>query len=895
MKRPWSWLALAFWAGSLVGPLLGWSAAGVLLAAGLVRGAGGLVLAALAAGALSAVGCAAWLERAPEVTPAWSYGTVDEVSLRGRVVELVVSPDFAPGHRVRTTQRQRPRGLAPGARVRVHGPFERPWPRANPGGFDGESYYATRRIHWQTRQPADLVTPAGGLHEALVRARVAARVRLGSAGQPFGEGVLGGLLLGDRKLVPTAARDALEGAGLAHLLAVSGLHIGGLAFATFAAVAWCARRLHAVHPRRWGAAAAIPAAMALVALAQSPTSATRAGLMVGLWVAGLLVARRGDALNLLGAAALVLLAGDPALARSVGFQLSFGAVAALVTLVTARRGPVALLHTAAVACAATAPLTTWHFGTFAPAGVVSNLLLTPFAAVCLVPLGVLGLLFEPLTSLPLAAAAHLAELTVAIAEALSLAAGGLSVVGWHAAPATALPLVWLVAARVPGAGLTRIVVALAASAALLATSSWLRPATPRAEFLSVGQGDAIVLRDGPHAALVDAGPDPEARVLLAFLRHEGIARLDAAVVSHAHPDHYAGLAEVVRRVPIGRVFTNGHRTRARAWLALERALSRHRLRPEPAAAQLVLGRLVLSLSIPDREAASENDASAVVLAAGPGGTVLLTGDLERAGEAALVASGLAPVTVLKAGHHGSRTSSGEALLDVACPDAVVFTAGRQNRFGFPHPVVRRRYAARSIRQWRTDLDGLVVVDLGPTPRIRSIRRPWRSLATRSACPPPTAEPSRRRARRATPASRSARGGEPALAFEIADVRDAGQRGHGEADEVEARYRQHPDADQTQARRPHGMPEQDPELLPKPQLTTGEAGIGHVEGDEERHPDELRERHGDEREPEGEPDDEQHRGSCDPDGQHRRGAADRAHHLLHERRAGGLRAQDHLGA
>jgi competence protein ComEC len=90
-------------------------------------------------------------------------------------------------------------------------------------------------------------------------------------------------------------------------------------------------------------------------------------------------------------------------------------------------------------------------------------------------------------------------------------------------------------------------------------------------------------------------------------------------------------------------------------------------------------------------------------------TVLLTGDVEEAGEAAL-AEHLGPVTVLKAAHHGSRTSSTEPLLARARPRHVVFCVGRRNRYGFPHPEVVERYQALGSECHRTDLDGAVTVE-----------------------------------------------------------------------------------------------------------------------------------------------------------------------------------------
>jgi len=583
-------------------------------------------------------------------------------------------------------------------------------------------------VRWRTRHPCDLLQRTGGLHEPLVAARVEARDRLATIGRPFGAGILGGLLLGDRRLVPEPAAAALQASGLGHLLAVSGLHVGGLAFAAFALVAWCARRLHAVHPRRWGAAVAIPAALAFVALAQAPMSARRAGLMVCLWFVGLLVARRGDPLNLLGFAALVVLAGDPKIAGSVGFQLSFGAVASLVLLVSAApelrhswlRG---LLATSVVASAATAPIIAWHFGLLAPASVVANLLVTPVAAACLVPLGVLGLLLEPLTSAPLTVAAHGAELSVAVAETLLDATGGQRVVGWYSAPAVAIPFVVLACARLRGSAGRRVAAAVGAGA-LLALGAWaLRPTGARAEFVAVGQGDAVLLRDGQRAALVDAGPDPNAWALLAYLRREGVDRLDYAIVSHGHPDHFGGMAVVARAMPIGRLFGNGRWLRGRSWRRLEAALWRQGARVERAAGQWSLGSMMLTLEVPyPRSDASENDASAIVHVSGPGASLLLTGDLERAGEAALAAGGVPRVTVLKAAHHGSRTSSTVGLIEAVCPTAVVFTVGPDNRYGFPHPQVRARYRERGIAMWRTDLDGRVLVELGVEPAISALYR-----------------------------------------------------------------------------------------------------------------------------------------------------------------------------
>ena len=101
--------------------------------------------------------------------------------------------------------------------------------------------------------------------------------------------------------------------------------------------------------------------------------------------------------------------------------------------------------------------------------------------------------------------------------------------------------------------------------------------------------------------------------------------------------------------------------------------------------------------------------------------MLLTGDLEAAGEAHLLKSYQGPATVLKAPHHGSRTSSGTALLDRVRPEHVIFTVGRNNRHGLPHPAITARYAQRGIRSWRTDRDGRVRVDMGSPLTVSAFR------------------------------------------------------------------------------------------------------------------------------------------------------------------------------
>jgi len=662
----------------------------------------------------------AWLTVRPPPPTSPFEGEVRGILQRGGEYVAVVAPDACPSHGVAVTLAVRPAGLAPGARVRMYGSIEPLRSAQNPGGFDPRAHGLPGRVAWRGRGDLWLVRPARPFDALAVEMQDEARRRLAALERPFGARVLAGVLLGDRRAVPDETRVALQATGAAHLMAVSGLHVGGLAMLVFALVARLARGLGAVRPWRLGAAMALPPTGLFVVLAGAPASAVRAGLMVTIYLLGVLLGRRCRALDALALAAVLLTLGGPSTAAGVGFQLSFVAVAALLVFTAGHRGVTALALTALVASLATAPIQAWHFGTVAPLGPVANLILAPFAALVVVPLGLFGLLCAPATEMPLTAAAAAAEFLSTTAETMAGWTAGPWVVGAWTAPLWALPLVvyWAVSRR-------RWWTASLLAGALGGLALSLCPHGAVVDFVSVGQGDAIVLRSGGRVALVDAGPQRSAFALGNYLRREGVARLDWVLITHGHPDHFRGLLALAQTVDIGTVWFNGYPRPGAEWRRLRAALERRGIPVVAApAGRHRLGAFALTIFEPLwGRAVSENDASIAVRVEGPEGTLLLTGDLEAAGEAALLAAGLAPVDVLKAPHHGSRTSSGPALLRATCPRATVFSAGHQSRYGLPHPEVVARYARWGVAAWRTDQDGRVRVRLSHPAGIEAHRRP----------------------------------------------------------------------------------------------------------------------------------------------------------------------------
>jgi competence protein ComEC len=234
--------------------------------------------------------------------------------------------------------------------------------------------------------------------------------------------------------------------------------------------------------------------------------------------------------------------------------------------------------------------------------------------------------------------------------------------------------------------------------------------------LDVGQGDAIVLRSpGGRVMVVDAGrsrgaADAGERVVAPFLWSLGARRIDALVVTHAHPDHSGGVPFLVRQFAVGSVWEGVAPRRDPGYDALDRALR------GTAATRLGIGHgqrrvwdgveveVLGPRPTPERPLRTRNDDSLVIRARLGEVAFLLTGDVEQAGEAALPE---APSFALKVPHHGSRSSSGARLLDRVAPRIALVSVGAANPFGHPHPEVLRRYAERGIRLFRTDRDGTV--------------------------------------------------------------------------------------------------------------------------------------------------------------------------------------------
>jgi competence protein ComEC len=633
-------------------------------------------------------------------------------------------------------------GVTRAATVRLRDPAS-PAGGVVEGDVLGGSCGGTLKVRWPERQAAHggttWVVAGRWLGDVSRGILVARRVRLLEA-PPRGRGALrdrvaersarlfgaraplvDALVIARRADLDAEVRERYARAGLAHILSISGLHVGFIA-------AWLGLllRLLGLGPRaRFAAATALIAAYCW--LLGLPAPATRAAVMLALdGVARLrqrVVAPRG----IVALAALTVLVIDPWAVRSVGAWLSVAAVSAVIWAGRATAHShrlVRLLAPAAAATLLTAPITAFAFGTVAPIGVLANLAAIPLGAVAVPGLTVALLLSSGLLAAGAGLCLALLDLVARWAAAIP---GGHAVMtaGWPAAALWLGALAaawwlwnaprrrWVIVARL---ALIGAILSWTASLAAFRRLSECRCLT--VHFLDVGQGDAAALRTpAGQWVLIDGGPrtpesDAGRRVVVPFLRRHGVERLSVAVATHAHADHVGGLPAVFDAFPPQVVLEPGEPLGEAPYLeflaATETAGARWRAARTGDRFDLDGVRMVV-LSPDSAWAAATtdpNEESVVLLVEYGRARLLLTGDAGLPVEWRL-AGQVGDVDVLKVGHHGSLSATSDAWLDELRPEEAVISVGARNRYGHPAPEVITRLGGHGIAVYRTDRQGTI--------------------------------------------------------------------------------------------------------------------------------------------------------------------------------------------
>jgi competence protein ComEC len=569
------------------------------------------------------------------------------------------------------------------------------------------------------------------------------------------------ILIGDRtSLDPAAIRD-LQRAGTYHVIAISG---GNIAIVVIACV--FGLRL-ACRSRRIVALVTLAVVLAYGAVVGDQASVERAvaaaAVVLGLQAAGW----SAPAWRIFILAATTVVVFDPMTVIDAGAWLSFGAtlgilllarpIAARLRKADARGGRVAesvvTLFAATIAAElALMPVSAAVFSQVSVAGLFLNFIAIPaMAAVQLSGIAAVALsTIAPGAALAAAHVAHAGVLAILDSASLLTIAPWLS---WQTPPVSPM---WLLAyygaamlafvarrrVRAVCGGVAALALGVIVASPLLPARRNLAAGWLRVTFLDVGQGDGIVVQfpEG-QSLLVDAGGsatgfDVGTRVVRPALWALGIRRLDWLAVTHGDIDHAGGASSIVNEleprevwegVPVLRNATMQRlRTSAQlhggAWMRLVAGQSL-----EVGSASIE----VLNPPAPDWERpATRNDDSIVLRLDFGDVSVMLTGDIGAAVERNLALATRPRLRLLKAPHHGSRTSSSPALVREWLPQAVIVSVGRGNTFGHPAPDVLARYAQFGVDVFRTDRDGAIAIETdGREVRLRTATgRSWRLTA-----------------------------------------------------------------------------------------------------------------------------------------------------------------------
>ena len=544
--------------------------------------------------------------------------------------------------------------------------------------------------------------------------------------QPENLGLVHALAIGERGGIEDYQWDILRKTGTSHLLAISGLHIGLVAGFGFFFLGrfwgWCGRCAQYFPVPKVAALGGLFFALSYSLLAGFEIPTQRALVMAAVVMGLLILPGRLLASQIFSLALLAVLLLDPLSVLAPGFWLSFAAVATILYTAAGRlRGGKRCwqwLRVHWVVAVALTPFLLFSFQRTSLIAPLANILAVPWVSFVSVPL--------------VLSSTILGQVSDVLGQwLLTLAVASLDLLWWFLTLLASLPLAeW----NAPNAGPGYLVAAVGGVFWLLAPRGWparwlglltllpvafIKPPAPAAgavdvTLLDVGQGLSVVVRTAQHVLVYDTGPrfgpgfDAGEAVIIPYLRHYGVQRLDRVIISHGDSDHVGGASSLLRALPVTQVLKGAdvpaleipadscYEARQWRWDGVEFRLF------SPREEGMAGGK--------------ENDGSCVLRIAVPGvGSVLLPGDVEAQGERILAEryGGELASTLLVAPHHGSKTSSTQIFLDQVKPRYVLFSTGRGNRFHFPNETVVGVYRHRGVTAMDTAWAGAIDFHMSP--------------------------------------------------------------------------------------------------------------------------------------------------------------------------------------
>jgi len=663
-------------------------------------------------------------------------------------VETLMTPEAAaqknfPRHISLTLYQQdsNHQNFQAGERWQLTARLKRPHGTQNPHGFDFEAWALAENI----RATGTIKTKVGmqklqnfvwrsSYIVEFCRERIGQRIAKVLVNKPY-NGITQALVMGDDSQINRTDWDVMQRAGVTHLMSISGLHITMLAGLAFGLAAFIWRRspnlVMRFPTRKAATVAGVVVALVYALLAGFSVPTQRTVYMLLVFAFALWSGRQLAIAQVLSIALIVVVLLDPWAVSAPGFWLSFGAVAILAYVFSGRIGQLhwfkAAVKTQWAVTLGMLPLLLLMFNQASIISPIANAVAIPLISFIVTPLALLGGLLgfdTTLTNAPLQLSYWVLQVCMALLNWLSSFPQAVwqqhSPATWTFFPAMigvlwmllprGFPMRWLgffgflpmffIVPRPPALGEMKVTI------------------------LDVGQGLSVVVRTHQHTFLYDAGPkfntqsDAGNRIVLPYLRGEGVAKLDGFVVSHNDIDHSGGMLSILSLMP-----TNWFASSFSPDLTL---LNQSGLKPSAQHTKILncfAGQRwvwdgvkfeVLSPSLSQYVDAEvkDNNNSCVIKVSSKFSSVLLTGDIEADAELALLRDEdlNLKADVMTVPHHGSKTSSTVDFIAAVNPKVTVFTVGYLNRFNHPRPDILARYHDIHSQVYRSDYNGALEIN-----------------------------------------------------------------------------------------------------------------------------------------------------------------------------------------
>ncbi|OQY51418.1 MAG: DNA internalization-related competence protein ComEC/Rec2 [Candidatus Parabeggiatoa sp. nov. 2] len=669
-----------------------------------------------------------------------------------------------PGHLRLYWYGEPPQPLRPGQQWQLTVRLKRPHGMINPGVFDYEAWLFQRRIlatgYVRPKGEQRLLSEPSPFNIDNLRYRLAKAIKneLRDLPNTTSTGILIGLAVGERQWITPEQKEVLQETGTAHLIAISGLHIGFVAWLVFllGRMLWsyAGRAVLWLPAPRFAALFSLSAAFGYALLAGFSLPTQRAFIMVAVAVSGIVFARKVAVLYILALALLLVLLWDPLAVMSAGFWLSFGAVAVIAYFLSRREPGLSRLakwgrgawRTQWVVTLGLFPIILAVFGYIPLTSPLANAIAIPWVSFAVVPLTLLGT--AVISHWP-ELGSYLLQIAAYTLDALWVFLDYLANVKWGVWQLPIPPL-WAVIAAMVGVAILLLPRGFPARRLGLI---WLLPLffTPPAHpnrgevwftLLDVGQGLAAVVRTQNYVLVYDTGPkicsgfNTGDAVVVPFLLAKGIQRIDKLVISHDNNDHSGGAQSVLANLAVDEVLTS-------ATQKIQKTLTQMPKTPKLADTKVLScqtgqhwrwdGVDFQILHPPANVVANKkNNRSCVLKVSTEKSAILLPGDIEKRVEFRL-AQGYPTnlkADILIAPHHGSGTSSTESFLEAVQPTIGLFSAGYRNRYRHPKKEIVQRYHRREIKTWNTTQTGAISFRLSadgisaPSLAREEMRRYW---------------------------------------------------------------------------------------------------------------------------------------------------------------------------